>query len=109
MASSACTQTWPEVTGDAIGEGHKLAWTWVHQDKGCVLRHGQTTLLAKVASTYTGIKSKQSNKRSSIKVYVKWTVPHKSDLHSYLSTVVKQKIRFQSLCEMNSYLCKVSV
>ena len=44
MDVSADPHTWPEVTGDAVGKGHKLAWTQVHQSKGCVLRHGQVTL-----------------------------------------------------------------
>ena len=44
MDMSTDTQTWPEVTGDIIGKGCKLAWTQAYQDKGHVLRHGQVTL-----------------------------------------------------------------
>ena len=44
MDLSACTQTWTEVTGNAIGEGCKLVWTQVRQGKGHLLRHGQVTL-----------------------------------------------------------------
>ena len=40
------------------------------------------------------------DERSTIKVYVKQTIPLKRDLHSHLYIVVNQKIRFQSPCEM---------
>ena len=43
MDLSTDTQTWPEITGDSTGKGHKLAWTQVHQGKGCVVRHSQVT------------------------------------------------------------------
>ena len=37
MDASTDTQTWPEVTGNAIGKDDKLPWTQVHQGKDVYL------------------------------------------------------------------------